>query len=188
MNLQLNKIMNLQLRKRIHQPINIISKYILKFDGASRGNPGLGGAGSVLYDSSGIEIWSESKFLGKHVTNNEAEYNALIVGLEYIVNCGLDDVLVQGDSKLVINQMNNLWEVKSPNLISLYQQSYELASKINMINFQHIYRNENKRADELANYSINSTIENEIKYGIITKDYTNILHSNFTAKDNSEHV
>jgi hypothetical protein len=57
------------------------SEFILKFDGCSKGNPGSAGIGAVIYKN-GIEYWASCKYLGDKKTNNEAEYSALILGLE----------------------------------------------------------------------------------------------------------
>lgn len=145
--------------KRIPKIIQM-SKYILKFDGCSKGNPGHSGAGAVLYRDN-TEIWTESKYLGNHKTNNQAEYSALIIGLYHARNLELPELLVCGDSQMVIKQMLKEYKVKSENMIAMHKEATNIAKDINNIRFQHIYREQNTRADELANLAITELYKNE---------------------------
>jgi len=129
-------------------------EYTLQFDGCSKGNPGPSGLGAVLYKN-GEEIWGTCKYLGDQRTNNEAEYCALIFGLEYLVNNNIKNVSICGDSLLVINQINDIYKVKNTKLIPLYQKVIELKAYFDYIDFNHVYREHNKRADELANLAMN---------------------------------
>jgi ribonuclease HI len=134
----------LQLKKNI---------YTLRFDGCSKGNPGLAGSGAVIYNN-GIEIWSKSVFVGKHNTNNEAEYTGLLIGLEEAVNMGIETLHVEGDSLLVIKQMKGDYKVKSEKLSNLYTQSKSYEKLIKEVQYNHIYREKNIRADELSNLGL----------------------------------
>jgi ribonuclease HI len=128
-------------------------EYVLYFDGCSKGNPGIAGAGSVIYKNE-EEIYAESTFVGDYETNNVAEYTGLIIGLGYAVNNKIQKLLVRGDSNLVIKQMNGEYQVKSTNIKDYYDRAIRLAREIPSLTFQHVYRNDNKRADELANMGI----------------------------------
>ena len=129
----------------------IQGKYILYFDGCCKGNPGTGGAGAVLYKNN-IEIWSDSKFVGENVTNNIAEYTGMLIGLEYAAKQDdIDHLLVKGDSQLVIKQMQGEYNVNSIKLVDLYQSAKKLACSFIDIEFQHVHREANKRADTLSN-------------------------------------
>lgn len=130
------------------------NKYLLRFDGASKGNPGKAGAGAVIYLNNN-EIWNSSKYIGNNYTCNYAEYFALIIGLEEANYRNIKNLDVEGDSLLVINQLNGKFNVKSLNIIELYRKAKELSNLFDSITFKHIYRNHNKRADELANLLIN---------------------------------
>jgi len=152
--------------------LNIISKlsskiypeigFIMNFDGCSKGNPGLGGAGAVIcYNND--EIWSGSFFVGKNATNNHAEYAGLILGLHQAVEFEIKSLLVKGDSQLVINQMAGIYKCNSPNLIELHERAKELESKFDSIKYEHVFRNFNKRADELSNIAIENYLKNEVK-------------------------
>jgi ribonuclease HI len=123
--------------------------YVLFFDGCSKGNPGIAGSGAVIYKDN-EEIWSKSEFLDKQ-TNNYAEYKGLIAGLEYAVEKEIKSLIVKGDSMLVIKQMCGVYKVKSENLVNLYEHALELKDQFESIEFIHVYREENVRADELAN-------------------------------------
>ena len=128
-------------------------EYLLQFDGCSKGNPGKAGSGAVIYKNK-TEIWGKSLFVGNKNTNNEAEYTGLIIGLEEAIDMGIKNLCVEGDSLLVINQMTGKYKVKSENLILLYNKAKELEKKFDIIIYNHIYRNLNKRADELSNMAL----------------------------------
>ena len=81
--------------------------YTLQFDGASKGNPGICGAGYVIFQDDEI-LERASKFVSEKNTNNYAEYSALLFGIERVVELGIKDTHVEGDSQLVINQLNNI--------------------------------------------------------------------------------
>ena len=127
--------------------------YLLQFDGCSKGNPGMAAAGAVLYKNE-TEIWSGGKFLGYNETNNYAEYMGLIMGLSKAAEFNINDLIVEGDSMLIIKQMNGEYKVKSSNIIELHKLAMQLKLKFSNIVFQHVYREDNKRADELCNEAI----------------------------------
>ena len=128
-------------------------EYKLQFDGCSKKNPGLAGAGAVIYKYS-KEIWSGKLFVGTNATNNYAEYSGLIIGLEKAIELNIKTLHVEGDSLLVINQMTGKYKCNSPNLIEPHNKAKELAAKFDSINFVHIFRNKNARADELSNKAV----------------------------------
>jgi ribonuclease HI len=135
--------------------------YKLMFDGGSRGNPGLSGAGAVLYHFD-KEIWSESFFVGLNSTNNHAEYAGLILGLQHAIALKIKYLKVEGDSLLIINQMKGLYKCHSENLIDLYDKAKELSSYFEVIEFNHILRNKNKRADQLSNIAIDKYLQETV--------------------------
>lgn len=132
----------------------MIDTYTLFFDGCSKGNPGNAGAGAVIYKND-IEIYNLSKYVGKNKTNNIAEYTGLIIGLTEAVNQNIKQLDVRGDSELIIKQMNNEYKVKSTNIIQLHKNAKKLTKSFDEITFSHVYRNDNIRADELANNALN---------------------------------
>ena len=124
--------------------------YYVYFDGASRGNPGHASAGFVICNSDGIEIYSGGEYLGKR-TNNFAEYAACFLAIEKCVESGYSNIIVFGDSKLVIEQLNGKWKVRNRILKKFHANITKLFSKFESIQFKHVRRNLNKRADEMAN-------------------------------------
>ena len=129
------------------------TEYVLYFDGCSKGNPGPSGIGAVIYKKN-IEHWAACKYIGNKRTNNEAEYSALIFGLQYALEQDIKTLSVCGDSLLVINQVNKIYKVKHPNLAELYEQVVKLVAQFDYIDFNHVFRKENKRADQLSNLAL----------------------------------
>jgi ribonuclease HI len=132
--------------------MSINNNYVLFFDGCSKNNPGVSGAGAVLYKN-GKEMTNISHFLGLQ-TNNYAEYMALKKGLELAVRFSIKNLIVKGDSNLVINQMTGEWKVKHENLIAIHKEIKQLETHFHEIQYEHVKREYNKRADELANQAL----------------------------------
>jgi len=127
-------------------------EYVLHFDGCSKGNPGPAGIGAVI-SKSGSEEWCGCQFIGKK-TNNQSEYSALILGLKEALNRDIKQLQVYGDSLLVINQVTGQFKVKNVQLQELYKEVMGLIAKFDYIVFNHVYREFNKRADELSNLGL----------------------------------
>jgi ribonuclease HI len=124
-------------------------------DGGARGNPGPAGSGAVVKDQDGTVIIKVSEFLG-HTTNNVAEYTGILRALEQLGNrLGSDassaDITIKMDSMLVVKQMNGEYRIKHPNLIPLASRVKELSRQFGSVSFSHVYREQNKEADKLAN-------------------------------------
>jgi ribonuclease HI len=130
-----------------------MDEYTLYFDGCSKGNPGLSGAGAVIYLNND-ELWYDSKFISKNQTNNYAEYSGLVLGLKEAVKLKIKRLNVKGDSLLVIKQMQGKYKVNSPNIIPLFDEAKKLSGNFDFIQFAHVYREHNKRADELSNLAL----------------------------------
>ena len=127
-------------------------RYQLYCDGASRSNPGDASIGvSILLD--GKEVHAISKKIGI-ATNNEAEYQALIDGLNFCIDNSIKEIDVFLDSNLVVEQVNKNYKVKAENLKVLNSKVDELIQEFNFIKINHVYREENKRADQLANMAL----------------------------------
>jgi ribonuclease HI len=145
-----------------NQVVKVHPKYDYKmnFDGCSKGNPGLSGAGAVIYHFD-KEIWSENFFVGENFTNNRAEYAGLILGLQQAKAFNIKHLIVEGDSLLVINQMKGIYQCRAENLILLYETAKDLEKCFENIEYCHVLRSQNKRADELSNIAVEKYLINE---------------------------
>jgi len=116
--------------------------YTVTFDGGSKGNPGLG-YGSYEIRTCDDRFRVERREFGDHVTNNEAEYRALIEGLTDLVatllKAGKDPaayrVHVLGDSQLVIKQLNGEYQIRHPGMRVFHQQARTLAARFASVHF-----------------------------------------------------
>ena len=122
-------------------------------DGGARGNPGPAGAGAYAVTTEGREIFRLKRFLGE-ITNNQAEYHALIMGLSKLKVLRYKEVDVRMDSELVVRQLNGQYKVKEPTIKQLFVEVQSLTCKFHEINFRHISRSENTQADRLVNEAI----------------------------------
>ena len=129
---------------------HIMAPFLLQFDGGARSGTKASGAGAVLYDPFGVELDHRSVFLAP-CTNNTAEYEALITGLDMARAWKVRELAVQGDSKLVIEQVTGKFRVNFPHLRALKARVLELMEGFDTISFEHIPRAKNTRADALAN-------------------------------------
>ena len=130
-------------------------KWVVYADGASRGNPGEASIGAVVYDESGREAHTVSRRLGR-ATNNEAEYQAAIAGLEAALGLGGGEVELRMDSELVIRQLQFRYKVRNPRLQPFFNRILELKRQFDSFAIQHVPRARNKRADQLANLALDS--------------------------------
>lgn len=130
-------------------------RLILETDGAARGNPGLAGVGVIIKDEQGRKLETIGKFLGV-TTNNQAEYQALIEGLQAVARHQPECVTVRMDSELVVKQMNGQYRVRHPELLPLYVRAVELATALPNVTFHYVPREQNSGADRVANVAIDS--------------------------------
>jgi len=119
------------------------------FDGASRGNPGPAAVGYVLVDDSGI-VAEGGRTIGT-ATNNQAEYEALLAALEVATEYGFDEARVRGDSELIVKQIRGEWNTNDPELREKRVRARELLMGFDDWQIEHVPREINDRADELAN-------------------------------------
>jgi ribonuclease HI len=157
----------------------------LFFDGGSRGNPGISGSGSYLkvirnkegYDHEpSVKEWNVCHYCGSNCTNNVAEYTGLLEGLKQTAmevesyckskkSNGHISLTIKGDSNLIINQMNGVWQIKDLQLKKLHAECMKLIQKMKeslngtsklSISYTHVYRKDNKIADGLANEAMDT--------------------------------
>ena len=130
----------------------------LKFDGSCRPNPGEGGSGYAFFDEHNELVLEGRYYVGPNATNNVAEYFGLIAGLRRLWETDhfIDDLYIEGDSELVINQLNGNYKVTSPRLknlrrIALQTLAHGFGRYFQMYTISWIDRRSNYDADRLAN-------------------------------------
>lgn len=124
-------------------------------DGGSRGNPGPSAAGYVILDEHNQLLHSDNKYLGL-TTNNQAEYHALIMALEWCLKQQIPSVHVYLDSMLVVNQLKGIFKVKNRDLWSLYESAKEFQAKFKEFSLTHVPRELNKLADAEVNKALDA--------------------------------
>ncbi|HRZ30376.1 MAG TPA: ribonuclease HI family protein [Candidatus Paceibacterota bacterium] len=137
-----------------------MTKIFMQTDGGSRGNPGPAGAGVFIYNEKNEIIRKAHLFLGT-MTNNEAEYQAVILGLETLKKVfGKEklrnlDIVARLDSELVCKQLRGEYQVKEEKLVPLFMKIWNArVSDFPQISFEHIPREKNEEADKLANQAM----------------------------------
>lgn len=140
-----------------------MEKFIIYSDGGSRGNPGPAGAGAVIMAAGG-EIKKVHKNLGV-MTNNEAEYEAVILGLDTLKRLKGGKIVreaeveIRLDSELVARQLNGEYQIKEKTLWPLFIKVWnKRVAHFSHLKFVHIPREENREADALANRAMNQSV------------------------------
>jgi len=126
--------------------------YTVNIDGASRGNPGPSGAGAVIQAPDGNR-YEASRYLGDR-TNNQAEYEALILALEELKKLGVRRAHFYSDSQLLVKQLNAEYRIRNDGLKPLFGKALTELSELESFEVQLVKREFNKRADQLANFAI----------------------------------
>lgn len=121
-------------------------------DGASRGNPGPAAAGLVVITPDGAQE-PLGEVLGT-MTNNQAEYRALLLGLRLCVERGYRDVEFLLDSELVVRQLNGQYKVKNADLLPLWREADRLRRSLPSCTIRHVPREQNAGADAAANAAL----------------------------------
>lgn len=135
-------------------------EWTLRCDGGARGNPGPGALAYALFDPAGTEVEARGERLGV-VTNNVAEYRALIAGLEAAVRREVSALRVCMDSELVVRQMSGEYRVKHAGLKPLHEEARRIAARISSIRYVFVRRAENARADGLVNETLDRVLGSE---------------------------
>lgn len=126
---------------------------VIHTDGASRGNPGEAGIGVVMTAQDGRIVKEFGRYIGT-TTNNVAEYSALIEALRAAHGLGAADVAVRSDSELMVKQILGEYKVRHDGLQPLFVEARRLFLRFRHWSIAHVPREQNRRADELANLSI----------------------------------
>ncbi|MFA5076473.1 MAG: ribonuclease HI family protein [Patescibacteria group bacterium] len=134
------------------------TKLIIYTDGGARGNPGPAGIGVVIYNHQKEILGQYKKFLGV-ATNNQAEYQAVVLALEKAQELGGEEIDFFLDSELVVGQLSQTMKVKNKELAKIFVKIWNLALGFKRIKYHHVPREENKLADKLVNQAIDQKQE-----------------------------
>jgi len=130
-------------------------KAIIYTDGGSRGNPGPSALGVVVTEESGKVLKEYSHYLGE-VTNNQAEYEAVIFALQKAKQLGIKEVELRVDSELIGRQLLGKYKIKDPDLQPLFLKAWNLRLDYDKVDIKIIPREQNKKADKLVNRELDS--------------------------------
>jgi len=130
--------------------------YQANIDGGSRGNPGPAAYGVVVRDAKGEVVARLKKYIGQN-TNNVAEYYGLIAALDYAESHGIRALRIESDSELLVKQMRGQYKVKSSDLRPLFERARKMAQGLESFRIDHVYREQNREADALANQALDET-------------------------------
>ncbi len=128
-------------------------KYTINCDGGSRGNPGPAASGYIIKDETGKIVFQAGKYIGE-TTNNQAEYQAVVLAMEKASELGLSDLKFNLDSELVVRQLKGEYKVKNPDLAVQFLKIWNLQNKFNSVSYRHVYREQNVEADALVNKAL----------------------------------
>lgn len=139
-----------------------MKKITIYIDGGSRGNPGPSAIGVVFYNEKKQIIKSYSEYLGDNLTNNEAEYQAVIFALKKFKTlfgkklAKNSEIELKSDSELLIKQFNGEYKVLEPRIQSLFIIVWNLRIDFKKIKFTLIPREKNRVADKLVNEALDN--------------------------------
>jgi ribonuclease HI len=134
----------------------VTAAYRANIDGGSRGNPGPASYGVVIRDPRGEIVARLKKYIGR-MTNNIAEYYGLIAALDYAQSKGIRALRVESDSELLVKQMRGLYKVKNADLRPLFERARKMSQALESFRIEHVYREQNREADALANEALDET-------------------------------
>jgi len=132
-------------------------RYHLFVDGGARGNPGPAGIGVRLETPDGDLVEELADAIG-NATNNQAEYEALIAGLELAIDRGIKELVVFADSELIVRQVNGQYRVKDAKLQPLHARAARLLHELPDVEIRHVPREQNAEADRLVNEAIDEAL------------------------------
>ena len=126
---------------------------MIRTDGGARGNPGPAAAGAVITDADGEVLSARGYYLGE-TTNNVAEYEAVLRGLQEAERLGGTELEIFCDSELIVKQINGQYRVKNAKLKTLHSEAMKRIQSFAQVKVQHVYREENTVADSLVNQAL----------------------------------
>jgi ribonuclease HI len=139
-----------------------MKKIIINTDGASRGNPGKASIGVVFYNEKEQIIKEFGEYLGDKLTNNEAEYQAVIYALKKFKTvfgkeiAKTTELEIRSDSELMVSQLNGKYKLVNENIQKFFIEIWNLKTDFISVKFKQIPREKNKDADRMANQALDS--------------------------------
>ena len=139
-----------------------MKKIIVYTDGGSRGNPGKAAIGVVFCNEQEQIIKKFGEYLGDNLTNNDAEYQAIIFALKKFkavfgkAIAQTSDVEIRADSELVVKQLNGDYRLSEPKIQQFFIEIWNLKFDFESVKFKHIPREKNKEADALVNQALDA--------------------------------
>lgn len=129
---------------------------LIHIDGGARGNPGPAAAGVCITTPDGAEALHEAGYWLGSLTNNEAEYQGLLHALDVAQSMGLESIHIRSDSELMVKQIKGEYKVRAENLQPLFATARQRLSGFQKWTIEHVRRDKNKRADQLANLAMDA--------------------------------
>lgn len=139
-----------------------MKKITIYTDGASRGNPGKASIGVVFCNEKDQIIKEYSEYLGDNLTNNEAEYRAVIFALRKFKSlfgkeiAKKSEIEIKSDSELMVKQLKGEYKLINENIQKMFIEIWNLKIDFGAVKFKQIPREKNKEADRLANEALDS--------------------------------
>ncbi|MCG2699983.1 ribonuclease HI family protein [Candidatus Parcubacteria bacterium] len=140
-----------------------MKKFIIYTDGGSRGNPGPSAIGVAIYNEKEQELKKYGEYLGDNLTNNEAEYQAVIFALKKFKAlfgkklAEHTEIEIRCDSEFLVLQVNGEYKVLNEKIQKLFLELWNLRLDFKKIKFKYISRDKNKEADRLVNEALDNT-------------------------------
>ena len=137
-----------------------MKKITVYTDGGSRGNPGIAAIGVVFCNEKEQIIKKFGEYLGDNLTNNDAEYQAVIFALKKFKTIfgkaisDQSDVIIKSDSELVVKQLNGNYRLTDPKIQQFFIEIWNLKFDFKSVKFKHIPREKNQDADRLVNEAL----------------------------------
>lgn len=139
-----------------------MKKFIIYTDGGSRGNPGKAGVGIVICNEEKQIVKKYGEYLGDNLTNNEAEYSAVIIALKKFKNLfgkslvENTDIEIRSDSELLVKQMNGEYKILDEKIQKLFIEVWNLKLDFKSVKFKSVLREKNREADQLVNEALDN--------------------------------
>jgi len=139
-----------------------MKKFIIYTDGGSRGNPGRAGVGIVICNEEKQIVKKYGEYLGDNLTNNEAEYTAVIIALKKFKNLfgkslvENTDIEIRSDSELLVKQMNGEYKILDEKIQKLFIEVWNLKLDFKSVKFKSVLREKNREADQLVNEALDN--------------------------------